>query len=148
MLSLLKVLGRGVLTTVLLPFILVIWVLYAVYCVGLFIFMFFKSTIEYFQGKSFNADLPEDLEARRMILEKEKSEEQARDALSMMYQNAMTQTINPPSEPEFEHHEESYDENPQDEEPYGNDYFDSFDQDKSEPIDDEYGDDLDDLRGN
>ena len=95
MLKLLKVFGRGVLTTVLLPVILLVWVLYGVYCIGLFIYMFFKSTIEYFQGKNFDADLPEDLEAKRMLLEKEKANEQARDALSMLYQNSLRQAPAP-----------------------------------------------------
>ena len=128
--------------TVLLPFILVIWVLYGVYCIGLFIFTFFKSTIEYFQGKTFDADLPEDLEARRMLLEKEKQDEQARDALSMMYQRAMTETINPPEEGE-PIPDNPYEENP---EPFGGDSYES-DADGSIPLDDEYGDYDDDLRG-
>ena len=145
MLSLLKVFGRGVLTTVLLPFILLIWALYGVYCIFIFVFMFFKTTIEYFQGKSFDADMPEDLESRRMLLEREKTNEQAKDALSMMYQNAMAQQMNTPSEPS---NEPTFDENPQDEEPYGQDFYDSYEEEKSDPIDDEYGDDLDDLRGN
>ena len=148
MLKLLKVFGRGVLVTVLLPFILLVWVLYGVYCIGLFIFMFFKSTIEYFQGKSFDADLPEDLEARRLLLEQEKRNEQAKDALSMMYQNSMAQTITPPSEPEPESFEQTYNENPQDDEPYSSDYGSSYEEEKTESYDDEYGDDLDDLRGN
>ena len=99
MLKLLKVFGRGVLTTLLLPVILLVWVLYGVYCIGLFVFMFFKSTIEYFQGKTFDADLPEDLESKRILLEKEKTNEQARDALSMMYQNAMSQAPSPQPAP-------------------------------------------------
>ena len=153
MLKLLKVFGRGVLVTISLPIIVLIWVLYGVYCIGAFIFMFFKTTIEFFQGKSFNADLPEDLEARRMLLEQEKTNEQAKDALSMMYQSAVTQTILPPEEPEQESSEESYEESyensPQDEEPYNeSDYFDSYEEEKSEQYYGEYGDDLDDLRGN
>ena len=146
MLKLLKVFGRGLLVTVLLPFIVLIWVFYGVYCIGIFIFMFFKSTIDYFLGKTFNAELPEDLEARRILLEKEKTNEQAKDALSMMYQRAATETILPPEEPEQELREQTYD-NPQDDEPYNDGYFDSHDE-KSEEYDDEYGDDLDDLRGN
>ena len=149
MLKLLKVFGRGVLTTVLLPFIVLIWALYGVYCIGIFVFMFFKTTIEYFQGKTFDADLPEDLEARRLLLEQEQKDAQAKDALSMMYQNAMTQTINPPEEPEENFEQSSYDENPQDEEPYNDNYFNSYEEEeKTESYDDEYGDDLDDLRGN
>lgn len=115
MLKLLKVFGRGVLTTLLLPVIILVWVLYGVYCIGLFIFMFFKSTIEYFQGKTFDADLPEDLESKRILLEREKANEQARDALSMMYQNAMTQNPNPQPAP-TEQNNESTEENTQSEE--------------------------------
>ena len=91
MLKLLKVFARGFIVTLLLPFILVVWVLYGVYCIGLFIFMFVKTTIEYFKGESFNAELPEDLEARRIVLEKEKREEQAKEMLSSMYENSIAQ---------------------------------------------------------
>jgi len=62
--------------------------------------MFFKGVIDYFRGKTFNADLPEDLEARRMLLEKEKQEEQAKDMLNMMYESTMarSQFMNPVGE--------------------------------------------------
>ena len=145
MLSLLKVFGRGILITLLLPFILLIWVFYGVYCIGLFIFMFFKSTIEYFQGKTFNAELPEDIESKRLLLEKEKSDEQAKEALSMMYQNAMTQKIEPPIE---DNHFDEQNNNPQDEEPYQPNNHGSLSEKTTQNYDDEYGDDLDDLRGN
>ena len=149
MLQFLKVFGRGVLTTVLLPFILLAWVLYGVYCIGVFIVMFFKGVIDYFQGKSFNADLPEDLEARRLLLEKEKQNEQAKDALSMMYQNAMAQTITPPQNDE-QSNTSPFDENP---EPFGADEYESDAYAPDPTIDDEpdenYGDfDDDDLRSN
>ena len=91
MLKLLKVFVRGIIVTLLLPFILVAWILYGVYCIGLFIFMFVKTTIEYFKGGTFNADLPEDIEARRMVLEKEKRDEQAKEMLSSMYENTIAQ---------------------------------------------------------
>ena len=91
MLKLLKVFVRGIIVTLLLPFILVAWILYGVYCIGLFIFMFAKTTIEYFKGGTFNADLPEDIEARRMVLEKEKRDEQAKEMLSSMYENTIAQ---------------------------------------------------------
>ena len=149
MLQFLKVFGRGVLVTVLLPFILLAWVLYGVYCIGVFVVMFFKGVVDYFKGKTFNPELPEDLEARRMVLEKEKQEEQAKDALSMMYQNAMTQTINPPTEPDpYQSADNPYEENP---EPFGGDTYesDAFNQDEQPASldDDEYGDYDNDLRG-
>ena len=86
MLSFLKVFGRGLLVTILLPFILLVLALYMVYCLLLFIFMFFKGVISFFKGGNINADLPEDLEARRIVLENEKSDSQAKDMLNMMYQ--------------------------------------------------------------
>jgi len=112
MLSLLKVFVRGIVVTLLLPIILLILVLYGVYCIGLFIFMFFKGVIDYFRGKTFNADLPEDLEARRMLLEKEKQEEQAKDMLNMMYESTMarSQFMNPNSETPSNSYDEPFDE--------------------------------------
>jgi hypothetical protein len=91
MLKLLKVFARGIIVTLLLPVIVLVWVLYAVYCIGLFIFMFVKTTIEYFKGLSFNADLPEDIEARKIVLEKEKRDEQAKQMLSSMYESSIAQ---------------------------------------------------------
>ena len=91
MLKLLKVFVRGLIVTLLLPFIVTAWVLYGVYCIGLFLFMFIKTTIEYFQGKNFNSVLPEELEARRIVLEQEKQAEQAKDMLNIMYENTMAQ---------------------------------------------------------
>ena len=70
MLSFLKVFARGIIVTLLLPIILLILALYFVYCLFLFIFMFFKGTIDFFKGGTLSTDLPEDLEARRIVLEK------------------------------------------------------------------------------
>ena len=86
MLSFLKVFARGLIVTLLLPIIVLVLALYMVYCLILFVVMFFKAVIGYFKGNNINADLPEDLEARRIILEKEKSDAQAKDALNMIYQ--------------------------------------------------------------
>ena len=91
MLSFLKVFARGIIVTLLLPVIVLVLVLYGVYCLGLFVFMFFKGVIDYFRGNNFNAELPEDNTAKRILLEKEKSESQAKDMLNMMYQQTMAQ---------------------------------------------------------
>ena len=147
MLQFLKVFGRGVLVTILLPVILLVWVLYGVYCIGVFIVMFFKGVVDYFKGKTFNADLPEDIEARRMLLEREKQNEQAKDALSMMYQNAMAQQMSSTEE----NYDNPYEENP---EPfasneYSSDAYEPDDLDQEpEQSDDNYGDYDDDLRSN
>lgn len=89
MLKLLKVFGRGVLVTVLSPFILLIWVLYGVFCIFLFIFMFIKGTIGYFRGDNIGSDLKEDLEAKRMLLEAEKADDQAKKMLNAMYEKTL-----------------------------------------------------------
>ena len=86
MLSFLKVFARGLIVTLLLPVIVLVLAVYMVYCLILFVVMFFKAVIGYFKGNNINADLPEDLEARRIILEKEKSDAQAKNALNMIYQ--------------------------------------------------------------
>jgi len=86
MLSFLKVFARGIIVTLLLPIIVLVLACYMVYCLVLFVVMFFKAVIGFFKGNNINADLPEDLEARRIVLEKEKTDTQAKDMLSMMYQ--------------------------------------------------------------
>ena len=148
MLQFLKVFLRGVITVVALPVIVLIWVFYTIYCVGVFIVMFFKGVVDYFRGNSFNPDMTEDLESRRMLLEREKQNEQAKDALSMMYQNAMAQTITPPSDVDTnEIVEDPYEENP---EPFSSNEYESDayapDEEESEDLDN--GDFDDDLRGN
>lgn len=91
MLSFLKVFARGIIVTILLPIILLVLALYFVYCLFLFIFMFFKGSIDFFKGRTLDTDLPEDLEAKRIVLEKEKSDHQAKEMLNMMYQTTMAQ---------------------------------------------------------
>ena len=149
MLQFLKVFGRGVLVTISLPLIILVWVLYAIYCIGVFIIMFFKGVVDYFKGNTFNPEMPEDLEARRMVLEKEKQEEQAKDALSMMYQNAMAQTINPPADSDANSTIDDSFENP---DPFTSNEYESDayapDEEESESLNDDYGDYNDDLRGN
>ena len=148
MLQFLKVFLRGVITVVALPVIVLIWVFYAIYCVGVFIVMFFKGVVDYFRGNSFNPDMTEDLESRRMLLEREKQNEQAKDALSMMYQNAMAQTITPPSDVDTnEIVEDPYEENP---EPFSSNEYesDAYAPDEEELEDIDNGDFDDDLRVN
>ena len=91
MLSFLKVFGRGIVVTLLLPFIVLVLALYGVYCLVLFVVMFFRDVIGFFRGNNFNADLPEDLEARRIVLEAEKTDSNAKEMLNMMYQHTMAQ---------------------------------------------------------
>ena len=91
MLAFLKVFARGIIVTLLLPIILLVLAVYGVYCLLLFVFMFFKGVIGYFHGDSFSVELPEDSAARRILLEDERNEERAKEMLNVMYQNHMAQ---------------------------------------------------------
>ena len=71
MLGFLKVFAQGVLIVVLLPLILAVLALYAVYCTITFIYMAVKSIIIFFMGGTPMGDLPEDVEAKRILMEKE-----------------------------------------------------------------------------
>ena len=86
-----KLFLKGILVTILFPLILLVWVLYGVYCLGLFLVMFVKAVIEYFQGKEPAGEMIEDIESRRAILEKEEADAHAQQALNIMYQNVMAQ---------------------------------------------------------
>ena len=68
MLGFLKVFGKGVLYTILFPFIVLILVLYTVYSIFLFVFEFFRSLILWIKGGSPFDDTPEDAEAKRILL--------------------------------------------------------------------------------
>lgn len=68
-----KVLLRGIIVTVLLPLILIVWVGYGVYCLITFVVMFIKNTIVFFMGGSPNDDMKEDIESKKMLLEAEQA---------------------------------------------------------------------------
>ena len=71
MLGFLKIFLQGILYVVTLPFILLILAIYAVYCVAIFIYMAIRSIIVFFMGGSPLGDLPEDVEAKRILMERE-----------------------------------------------------------------------------
>lgn len=63
--NLLKTVGKGLLYIIALPFFLIVLALGAIFGIFLLIYMFFKSVILFFTGRSLNDDLPED----RMVKE-------------------------------------------------------------------------------
>lgn len=97
MIGFLKVFGKGVLYTILFPFIILIWVLFTIYCIGLFIYQFFKSVILWIKGDSPFADTKEDIEAKRVLLERQnqtsatQQSDQYKDALIASLANAVVQ---------------------------------------------------------
>lgn len=89
--KLLKTFLKGILTTVMLPIILVVWCLYSVYCLSTFVVMFFINVVEFFRGIDYGGDLIEDLESRKIILEKEQADEKTKQMVNILYQNALNQ---------------------------------------------------------
>lgn len=85
MLGFFKIFGRGVLTVVLLPFIALLLALYFAYCIIIFVYISIRSIIVFFAGGSPLGDLPEDVEAKRIIMEKEKTQNDAMLAMANMY---------------------------------------------------------------
>ena len=88
MLGFLKIFLQGVLYVVLLPFILVLLALYAVYCVFVFIYIAIRSIIVFFMGGTPLGDLPEDVEAKRILMERNQPKEDATQQLA----NAIAQS--------------------------------------------------------
>lgn len=76
MLGFLKIFAQGVLYVVLLPFILLILALYAIYCVFVFIYISIRSVIVFFMGGTPLGDLPEDVEAKRILMEREAAKQE------------------------------------------------------------------------
>ena len=76
MLGFLKIFAQGVLYVVLLPFILLILALYAIYCVFVFIYIAIRSVIVFFMGGTPLGDLPEDVEAKRILMEREAAKQE------------------------------------------------------------------------
>lgn len=91
MLSFLKVFARGIICTVLLPVILLVWVLYGVYCLIAFMVVFLKNIILFFAGENPTGDMKEDIEAKKILAEKERAQVEQAQVVSMMYQNMAAQ---------------------------------------------------------
>lgn len=87
MIGFLKVFGKGVLYTILFPFIVLIWVLFTVYCIFLFIYSLIKSVILWIKGDSPFNDTKEDAEAKRILIDRQNQQnisqtnDQYKDAL-------------------------------------------------------------------
>ena len=65
-----KIFGKGVLGVVLLPFIIVFFALYLIYCFFLYLYQAVKSIVIFFQGKDYAAKLKEEIEAEEKMTNK------------------------------------------------------------------------------
>lgn len=76
MLGFIKIFLQGLLYVVLLPLIILVLALYAAYCIIIFIYMAIRSVIVFFMGGTPLGDLPEDVEAKRILMEREQNKNQ------------------------------------------------------------------------
>lgn len=76
MLGFIKIFLQGILYVVLLPLILLVLALYAVYCIFVFIYISIRSIIVFFMGGTPLGDLPEDVEAKRILMERETAKQE------------------------------------------------------------------------
>ena len=68
----LKTLGYGALYIVLSPAIAAVLVFYFIYCVGIFLFQAIRNTIVFFSGGTVGGDLAPDVEAKKILLQKQR----------------------------------------------------------------------------
>lgn len=88
--SVIRSIGRGILYFFAFPFGLIAIALYAVFGLFVFIFQFFRFIFLFFTGRSFKSDLPEDIEAKKILEQnkpKEESEEKPKDDSLSLYPN-------------------------------------------------------------
>ena len=91
MLGFLKIFLQGVLYVVLLPLILLLLALYAIYCIIIFIYMAIRSVIVFFMGGTPLGDLPEDVEAKRILMQRAEEAQKPTDSTQALA-NALVQS--------------------------------------------------------
>ena len=92
MLGFIKIFLQGILYVVLLPFILAILAIYVVYCLGIFIYMAIRSIVVFFLGGTPLGDLPEDVEAKRILMERAEAEQQQTTNTAQALADALVQS--------------------------------------------------------
>ena len=69
-----KTLGLGLLYTVALPFALLLLALYGVFGFVVFLIQLVRNIVVFFSGGTVGGDLPEDVEAKKILIEKHRAE--------------------------------------------------------------------------
>lgn len=82
MASFFKNLAKGLLYVLMFPFGLIAIALYAVFGIFVFLFQFVRLIILFFTGRKLSSDLPEDIEAKK-IIEANKPKEEEESPLSL-----------------------------------------------------------------
>lgn len=107
MVGFLKVFLQGVLYVVLSPLIVATLVIYGVYCIFVFIYIAIRSVIVFFMGGTPLGDLPEDVEAKRILMQRAETQADPTQTLAnaiaqsqmQFAQNFYAQQNNQPAEP-------------------------------------------------
>ncbi len=107
MVGFLKVFLQGVLYVVLSPLIVATLAVYGVYCVFVFIYIAIRSVIVFFMGGTPLGDLPEDVEAKRILMQRAETQADPTQTLAnaiaqsqmQFAQNFYAQQNNQPAEP-------------------------------------------------
>ena len=69
-----KTLGLGLLYTVALPFALLLLAIYGVFGFVVFLIQLVRNIVVFFSGGTVGGDLPEDVEAKKILIEKQRAE--------------------------------------------------------------------------
>ena len=85
MASFFKNLAKGLLYFLLFPFGLIAIALYAVFGVFVFFFQFVRLIILFFTGRNLSSDLPEDIEAKKIIEANKPQEEEEQESPLSLY---------------------------------------------------------------
>ena len=99
MIQFFKTFGLGVLYVVTLPITLAILAIYAVYCLFVFIYMAIRNVIIFFAGGTPNGDMKEDVEAKRILLERTQKAQPAQNIYISPNSQAIYQNPTPAPEP-------------------------------------------------
>ena len=92
MLGFIKIFLQGILYVVLLPFILAVLAIYVVYCLIVFIYMAIRSIVVFFMGGTPLGDLPEDVEAKRILMERAEAQQNATTNTAQALADALVQS--------------------------------------------------------
>ena len=85
MASFFKNLAKGLLYFLLFPFGLIAIALYAVFGVFVFFFQFIRLIVLFFTGRNLSSDLPEDIEAKKIIEANNPKEEEEQESPLSLY---------------------------------------------------------------
>ena len=89
----LKVFVQGILAVVLSPVIALILAIYFCYCILVFVYIAIRSVVVFFTGGTPLGDLPEEVEAKRVLMQKEQAQQNVAQALASIVNSQHVQVF-------------------------------------------------------